>query len=62
MHEMVASKNAMLLKFSKQKSTEEFANFSSQILHKQILKLVESVCSAEKKLSSALADKTVLLD
>ncbi|EAR93870.2 kinesin motor catalytic domain protein (macronuclear) [Tetrahymena thermophila SB210] len=61
-NELSQEKNQIKLQLNKQLSKNDYSNFSLGILQKQIQHLVDSVCGAEKRISSILLEKKQVVD
>ncbi|EAR93873.2 kinesin motor catalytic domain protein (macronuclear) [Tetrahymena thermophila SB210] len=62
LNEISQEKNQIKLQLNKQLSKNDYSNFSLGILQKQIQHLVDSVCGAEKRISSILQEKKLVVD
>ncbi|KAL4478852.1 hypothetical protein ABPG72_009678 [Tetrahymena utriculariae] len=61
-NELSQEKNQIKLQLNKQLSKNDYSTFSLGILQKQIQHLVDSVCGAEKRISSILQEKKHVVD
>ncbi|KAL4441328.1 hypothetical protein ABPG74_013623 [Tetrahymena malaccensis] len=61
-NELSQQKNQINLQLNKQLSKNDYSTFSLGILQKQIQHLVDSVCKAEKKISTILQEKKHVVD